>query len=158
MKWSKEDISYLKENYSTIPNIIDLCIKLKKSRRAILHKGERLGLSRSRHLSREYPEKTPRNLIDKKYYEGNKEDIYLRKKERLKKRREELKKLLGGKCSKCGYDKCLAALDFHHNTLEKEGNISHFVKYFSKEKSLKEIKKCILLCANCHRELHNQGG
>ena len=62
--------------------------------------------------------------------------------------------MLGGKCSKCGYNKCLEALDFHHDKGNKEGMISKLTKDFSKQKSLKEVKKCILLCANCHRELH----
>ena len=62
--------------------------------------------------------------------------------------------MLGGKCSKCGYNKCLSALDFHHNRGKKEGHLSRLIKDFSKQKSLKEIKKCILLCANCHREVH----
>ena len=157
MKWSEREISYLKENYSANPNMEEMCKKLNKSSRAILHKGTRLGLSRGRHLSRVYPERTPRIVIEKRYYHKNREKIYIRKKERLTKMREELKNMLGGKCSKCGYDKCLSALDFHHISKEKEGNISYFIKDFSKEKSLKEIKKCILLCANCHRELHHGG-
>lgn len=59
------------------------------------------------------------------------------------------KKSLGG-CSWCGYNKCLAALDFHHiNPKEKQ---SGSVKNCSEETGMKELKKCILICANCHRE------
>ena len=63
--------------------------------------------------------------------------------------------LKGGKCSICGYNKCIEALDFHHiDPEEKEMNMSR-----GKSKAwnivLKELDKCILLCSNCHRELHS---
>lgn len=58
----------------------------------------------------------------------------------------------GGKCSKCGYCECIAALDFHHlDPNEKEINLAKNVNIHIK---LKEIEKCILLCCRCHRELH----
>lgn len=63
----------------------------------------------------------------------------------------------GGKCERCGYDKNIAALDFHHtNPDEKEFQIDmrHFSNH-SLEKLQAELDKCILLCANCHREEHN---
>ena len=62
---------------------------------------------------------------------------------------------LGGKCNRCGYNNCIAALDFHHkDSDEKEFNITGGnLKSFEKIKS--ELDKCELLCANCHREHHN---
>ena len=61
---------------------------------------------------------------------------------------------LGGKCSNCGYDKCLGSLDFHHlKPLEKDPSYVFFKMIFS-ERLKKELDKCILLCSNCHRELH----
>lgn len=62
----------------------------------------------------------------------------------------------GGKCSICGYSKCLKALEFHHlDPSQKEISLtSKHVKSYS-EKVKRELKKCILLCANCHRELHD---
>ena len=61
---------------------------------------------------------------------------------------------LGGKCSKCGYNKCVGALDFHHlNPLEKDPSYSLFKTIFN-DRLKKELDKCILLCSNCHRELH----
>lgn len=63
---------------------------------------------------------------------------------------------LGGKCSKCGYSKCLAALDFHHLISDsKEYNISQLMKSSSFDKIKTELDKCALLCSNCHREEHN---
>lgn len=64
----------------------------------------------------------------------------------------------GGKCEICGYDKNMAALEFHHkNPDEKEFQID--MRHFSNnslEKLQTELDKCILLCANCHRETHNE--
>lgn len=63
----------------------------------------------------------------------------------------------GGKCSKCGYDKCLAVFDFHHiDPTKKDFNMSRIsnIATSKKEKIKIELDKCELLCANCHRELH----
>ena len=61
---------------------------------------------------------------------------------------------LGNKCSVCGYDKCSEALEFHHKNPEtKEFNISGF-HCLSWEKIQEELDKCILVCSNCHREIH----
>lgn len=63
----------------------------------------------------------------------------------------------GGKCSMCGYNKCLSALEFHHlDSEEKEFGISQKLSYENKEKILKEMEKCILVCSNCHREIHDE--
>lgn len=78
---------------------------------------------------------------------------YERVKQARIKRKEILVNILGGKCIKCGYNKCVRALDFHHiDPKEKDFSISQ--KWNTIIKCLEEIKKCILLCSNCHRELH----
>lgn len=63
----------------------------------------------------------------------------------------------GGKCEKCGYDKCEGALQFHHTNPKKKdfalGDIN-ISKDFQIEELYKEIDKCQLLCANCHAEEH----
>lgn len=60
----------------------------------------------------------------------------------------------GGKCEKCGYSKCIAALDFHHeDPTKKEMAISVF-RWKPLDKVKSELDKCKLLCSNCHRELH----
>lgn len=63
---------------------------------------------------------------------------------------------MGGKCCKCGYDKVVSAFDFHHeDNNSKEFLLSSlFKKGAYWDEIEKELKKCILLCANCHRELH----
>ena len=61
----------------------------------------------------------------------------------------------GGKCEICGYNKCESALEFHHlNPEEKEFAISSKGYTRSFELCKKEVDKCILVCANCHREIH----
>lgn len=62
----------------------------------------------------------------------------------------------GGKCAICGYNKYLGALEFHHiNPSEKEIGLKQSLSKLSKETVEKEIDKCILLCSNCHREVHS---
>lgn len=61
----------------------------------------------------------------------------------------------GGKCMKCGYDKCINALEFHHmNPQEKDFTLSHMKNYSFNKIVTDELDKCILVCANCHREIH----
>lgn len=82
-------------------------------------------------------------------------------KEAVTKRRRVLKEkaveYLGGKCIVCGYHKCISALEFHHrNPLEKDFSISSDGNTRSWEKIKGELDKCDLVCANCHREIHNK--
>lgn len=66
---------------------------------------------------------------------------------------KEAREKLGNKCCKCGYNKCEAALEFHHTDPNEKDFVLAGAKY-GKEKMLKELEKCILVCANCHREIH----
>lgn len=64
--------------------------------------------------------------------------------------------LFGNKCNVCGYSKCQEALEFHHlDPNEKDFN---FGNIRANPKNLRniidELKKCIMVCANCHREIH----
>jgi len=59
----------------------------------------------------------------------------------------------GGECVECGYKKCSQSLEFHHlNPEEKDFTISG--KSCSLEMLKKEVDKCILVCRNCHGEIH----
>jgi hypothetical protein len=60
----------------------------------------------------------------------------------------------GGCCVRCGYKKCIAALDFHHrNPDEKDPNWRR-MRCWTFEKVRKELDKCDLVCSNCHDEIH----
>jgi predicted HNH restriction endonuclease len=60
----------------------------------------------------------------------------------------------GGKCQICGYDRSHAAMDFHHtNPMEKDFSISSRMTCFDAIK--RELDKTVLVCANCHREIHD---
>lgn len=70
--------------------------------------------------------------------------------------RKKLVELKKAGCSICGYKKNTAAIHFHHvdesaKEFEISGNHCR-----SKEAMDKEINKCILICANCHAEMHNK--
>jgi hypothetical protein len=91
------------------------------------------------------------------YYRCKKCRVYY-----VDRRRKELKKKLvehfGGECMKCGYDRCLAALDFHHlDPQTKKFGIGYKGYTRSFKSALEEAKKCVLICANCHREVENGG-
>ena len=60
----------------------------------------------------------------------------------------------GGKCQICGYNKCIQALEFHHlDPSKKDFSISG--KSYSFQRLKSEIDKCIMVCSNCHKEIHN---
>lgn len=75
------------------------------------------------------------------------------------KRRRRLKQMVveykGGKCSLCGYNRCISAFDLHHlDEGTKEFGLSTRGLTRSWVKLKAEADKCILVCANCHREIH----
>ena len=57
-------------------------------------------------------------------------------------------------CCKCG-ETSTACLDFHHvDPNEKEHAISKISTNWSWDRLMQEIKKCIVVCSNCHRKIH----
>jgi len=84
---------------------------------------------------------------------------YLKK--AVAKRRKQIRQMAvdykGNKCAICGYKECLQALEFHHISMEgKDFGISAKGYTRSWYEVRKELDKCILLCANCHREVHER--
>lgn len=70
--------------------------------------------------------------------------------------KERVISVMGGKCQLCGYDKCAKALELHHiDPSQKNRVISGNLLNNSWDKLCDELRKCILVCANCHREIHS---
>ncbi len=117
----------------------------------------------------------PKFLKDCKRH-GNVEHRYVKRKgfpdreqccicnrEAVKRRRDKIKLMAleykGGKCEICGYSKCVQALEFHHlDPNEKEFGIGQDGETRSWERTKRELDKCILVCSNCHREIHSEEG
>jgi transcription elongation factor Elf1 len=100
-----------------------------------------------------YGYKNKKGFVCYHCYECNKEDV--------SNRRRELKRLAieykGGKCCRCGYNKSVRALHFHHlDPKEKDFGIGLDGHVHSWEELKKELDKCILVCANCHAELEDE--
>jgi transposase len=78
--------------------------------------------------------------------------------ERVSRRRRKIKLILveqaGGRCVLCGYDRCTAALHFHHvDPASKQFHLSMQGVTRSIAAARAEMAKCVLLCANCHAEV-----
>jgi len=73
-------------------------------------------------------------------------------------RKTKLIEKLGGKCIKCGYDKCRNALTFHHkNPSEKLFGLSLNFLWSNTPGTIEaEALKCDLVCANCHAEIEGE--
>jgi len=72
-----------------------------------------------------------------------------------KKSIKDLKALHGSQCSICGYNKCLSSLHFHHlDPSIKDGGVAELIYSKGKKAAIDEAKKCKLICANCHGEIH----
>lgn len=92
-----------------------------------------------------------RNKWIERYPERYREQMNKQKRRRLENKLK-LIELMGGQCQMCGYDKYLGALEFDHiDPTSKSFNISQWI-HRDISYCLEEIKKCRLLCANCHRE------
>ena len=75
----------------------------------------------------------------------------------VKNRKQNLISVFDNKCCICGFNSYPEALDFHHiNPEEKEDRIARMISNnYSLDKIKEEMKKCIVLCSNCHREFHH---
>jgi len=75
--------------------------------------------------------------------------------ERRRKLKQKVVEYKGGKCQICGYSKYVGAFDLHHyDERQKEFGLSSRGLTRSWEKIKAEADKCVLVCANCHREIH----
>ena len=119
-------------------------------------------------------ERERKRILMKKRYDANREEINKRRRERYRQDPTQAKahssksrlnnlsnrtlkklKVLGG-CSVCGYKKCHYALEYHHTNPEDKSFTLTFgnLRKYGWRKFLKEMDKCVLLCSNCHKEVH----
>ena len=93
----------------------------------------------------------------KRTYSDRKAYIVNAVRKRRKKIREMAVAYKGGRCERCGYNRVIEVLEFHHrDPSQKDFGISARGYTRSWERVRCELDKCVLLCANCHRELHVQ--
>jgi DNA-binding CsgD family transcriptional regulator len=118
------------------------------------------------HTTKETAEKfnvgitTVKKYVDNKRIELTEEEKkkrnYCRVKSHRQKNKQKAVEYKGGKCEKCGYNKSFWSLEFHHiEPGEKDFTIGNYT-VLSWEKIKKELDKCILVCANCHGEIHEE--
>lgn len=106
----------------------------------------------------EYYQRNKEKLLEyqREYRKKNRAALSQRDRQKRLRRWQEAIDLLGGKCQHCGgiFPPCV--YDLHHlNPAEKEFTIGENM-LVGEERFKNEIKKCILLCANCHRLEHNK--
>lgn len=96
-----------------------------------------------------------------RYYHRNRDEVREKLRENNKERRQRARKYVKNKkkkseCKECGEDRHPDLLEYHHkNEEQKKAGISELVQLGKpNEKIEEEIKKCELLCANCHRLKH----
>jgi len=96
---------------------------------------------------------------EKGYWEARNKRKWQQQKIKIQELRDSLVEYAGGKCAICKKKYSTCVYDFHHIDPEtKSYNISTMIGSFGsaeKEEDLhNEVDKCLLLCSNCHRELH----
>jgi hypothetical protein len=86
-----------------------------------------------------------------------KQKVLKRRNQHRYNKKTKLNNSVGGKCQICGYNKYQGALHFHHiDPSQKKFTLSDATarRKYSQEEIDNEIKKCVLVCANCHAEIH----
>ena len=90
------------------------------------------------------------------YYQNNKTKVLATTKASVKKYKEQWRSFKATlSCVKCGQNHP-ATLDFHHiDSSTKEASVNKLIKYRAFKRAMEEVKKCVVLCANCHRIHHH---
>ena len=90
------------------------------------------------------------------YYRKCKNCYNKQRHQRCKANKDSIVERMGSKCQCCGYDKHPAALELHHldPTKKDYGTTRRIRQITDKQRLESELSKCVLLCANCHRETH----
>lgn len=86
----------------------------------------------------------------------DKQELYAYQIKRWIKIKEKAIVYKGGCCANCGYSNYYGALEFHHTTPEEKDVDWGKLRLRSWDKITFELDKCVMLCANCHREEHQR--
>ena len=91
--------------------------------------------------------------VHAQYYVKTKKDRLPGIRLRYLRRKIKVIQYMGGVCEDCqgSFNPCV--YDFHHVDGTKEHNVSHLLRG-KWENIINELKKCVMLCANCHRLRH----
>lgn len=93
-------------------------------------------------------------MKEKRTYSDRREYIVRAVSKRRRRIKQKAIEYMGGKCQVCGYNKFQGALEFHHiNPSTKSFAIGSYGHSRSWERVKDELAKCVLVCANCHREI-----
>lgn len=90
------------------------------------------------------------------YKENGRKALFI---ERANKKKQELKDFLNlirehNGCAFCE-ERELCCMDFHHlDPSQKDASVSYLCESKSKDRMLNEMKKCVVVCSNCHRKIH----
>ena len=131
--------------------------KQKRREYHIKHREEENAKNRARYHLRKQDPTWLKNYIER----NRKNSIKYREKARQKFKEKSLSiknhwiQFLGGKCSSCGSTE---SLEFHHkDPSTKRMSLGNSWTHDPKKVEA-EVKKCILLCEKCHKELHKKEG
>lgn len=169
-RWSEEETKFLKENYEKL-DYPELREKLGRTKVAIQGKAGRMDLKKhipydewikgDYHRCSRCGEIKKTDEFGKRYNKKRfvcKECMRKAQKKRVKERREWIREQKKKPCDFCGQKYPPEVMDFHHlDKGEKRGNVGSMAYSKGKERIKKEIEKCVLLCANCHRIIENNG-
>lgn len=92
----------------------------------------------------------------KDYRENNRKKVFS---DRAKAKRIEIRKIFDSirthnGCAFCDESE-VCCLDFHHlDPAQKESSVSYLRFAKSKDRMLAEMRKCVVVCSNCHRKIH----
>ena len=109
------------------------------------------------YIKKDYPTIVSKLTIDVNF---TMEEVMSNSSDRMKKWRKSTKERIvasmGGSCVCCQYSKCFASLSLHHlDPEEKEFGLGKIIANPKKwESVIKELRKCVLVCNNCHGEIH----
>jgi len=100
---------------------------------------------------------TDENIASKKHYPICKSCNSERAMKRERDGKKQAVEYMGGCCSVCEYERCIWALEFHHlDPAKKSKTYNRRFTSWSFDRQKKELKNCIIVCANCHREIHSK--